>query len=114
MWPKHSLDVAQIGSEVPEHDPDVPWMPSPKAAGGTMTPELGQRYIPVCRSHRQLFIYCREGHLQSWFSLEASLPWMATVQVFTGRREKGLGFYSEAGVTTRASWNRRRKVKWVF
>ena len=92
-------------------------MSSPQGCWGKKTPELGQGCTPDYRSHRQVFIFHREGQsteLAPTLPLGPSPPWMATVQVFTGREESGPGFYEEAGVTTRASWNRRREVIWGF
>lgn len=59
MWPRHSSDVAQIGSEGPEHDPDVARMSSPLACQGHS--DFWDKYTADFTSHRQLFIYCREG-----------------------------------------------------
>lgn len=59
---------------------------------------------------------------ESWTSLfvergtvyRAGSHTLAETQVFTGREESGPRFYEEAGVTTRASWNWRRKAKKVL
>lgn len=67
---------------------------------------LGQRYTPDFRVVDNYLFIARKG------ATGASLPQVATVQVFIGRG-RGPGFYEEAGVITRASCNWRRKVNWV-
>lgn len=112
MWPKHSLEVAQIGSEGPEHDPDVAWMSSPQDLQGLSLDKDTLQTSGVtdkCLLQRET----PTGPVPT-FPLRPCVSWMATVQVFTGREERGPKFYEDAGVTTRASWNWWRKVKRVF
>ena len=91
MSPRHLLDVAQIDSDVLEHDLDVAQMSSLWAYWGWNDPDLGQRHSGLQDSQ---FIDCREGQttaLAPTLALRHSLPWRPQCKSSLGERKVGWG-----------------------